>query len=66
MFFFGMIQNGPKGLHLINDNIDDVQSYSIDWDDYDNDNILEHHFEANLTDNPNNNLFMSNQPEKMI
>jgi hypothetical protein len=65
MFFFGMIQNGPRGLHPMDDNINDVQSYGIDWDDYDNDNILEHHREANLTDNPEDNPFISNRPERM-
>jgi hypothetical protein len=60
-----MIQKGSQGLHLMDDNIDDVWSYGIDWDDYDNDNILEHHCEADLTDNPDDNPFISNQLERM-
>jgi hypothetical protein len=68
MFFFGMIQNGPRGIHAAADEeeeIDDIESYGIDWEDYDNDNILHHHRQANHTDNPDDNPFMTNRPETM-
>lgn len=66
MFFFGMIQNGPRGIHPADDDeIEDFGSYGIDWEDYDDDHILEHHRQANHNDNPGDNPFMSNQPERM-
>lgn len=66
MFFFGMIQNGPRGIHPTDDeDIDNVDFYGIDWEDYDNDEILEHHRQSNLEDNPNENPFISHRPERM-
>jgi hypothetical protein len=65
MFFFGMIQNGPRGIHPSDEEIEDIGSYGIDWEDYDDDNILEHHQQANRFDNPGDNPFMSNRPERM-
>lgn len=65
MFFFGMIQNGPRGIHPSDEEIEDIGSYGIDWEDYDYDNILEHHQQANRFDNPGDNPFMSNRPERM-
>lgn len=66
MFFFGMIQNGPRGIYPVDDDIiGDIDSYGIDWEDYDDDDILEHHREANHNDNPGDNPFMSNRPERM-
>jgi hypothetical protein len=70
MFFFGMIQNGPRGIHHLDDDVRDIPNYGIDWDDYDNDNILDHHYEANHADDsddgPGDNPFMRNQPERMM
>jgi len=31
---FGMIQNGPRGLHILDEDVDDIQGYGIDWEDY--------------------------------
>ena len=56
MFYFGMIQNGPRGIHPTDDeDIDNVYFYGIDWEDYDNDQILKHHCQSNLEDYPNEN-----------
>jgi hypothetical protein len=66
MFFFGMIQNGPRGIHPADDDeIEDMQSYGIDWEDFDDDDILEHHRQANQTDNPDDNPFMPHRPERL-
>jgi hypothetical protein len=66
MFFFGMIQNGPRGIQSIDDeSVNDIQSYGIDWEDYDDDSILDHHRQANQDDNPDDNPFISNRPERM-
>jgi hypothetical protein len=54
MFFFGMIQNGARGYEptlLSGDNdVDDIQEYRIDWEDYDNDDIQNYHNNTNTTD----------------
>ena len=66
MFFFGMIQNDPRGIHPADDEgLEDVDSYGIDWEDYDNDQILNHYCQSNLEDNPNQNLFISHRPERL-
>ena len=69
MFFFGMIQNGPQGIDPADDEeIEDIDSYGIDWEDYNNDNIFHHHCRANHTDHADNlddNPFMTNRPERM-
>ena len=66
MFFFGMIQNGPRGIHPADDeDLENVDSYGIHWDDYDIDQILDHHRQANIDDNPNQNPFVSHRPERM-
>ena len=66
MFFFGMIQNGPRCIHPADDEgLEDVDAYGIDWEDYDNDQILNHHHQSNLEDNPNQNPFISHWPERL-
>ena len=61
-----MIQNGPRGIHPADDkDLEDVDSYGINWEDYDNNQILDHHHQANLEHNPNQNLFISHQPKRM-
>ena len=66
MFFFGMMQNGPRGIHSLDDEpVEDIQSYGIDWEDYDNDHILDHHRQANNDNDQDENPFMSHQPERM-
>jgi len=56
-----MIQNGPGDIQLIDDeSISNIQSYGIDWEDYDDDSILDHHRQANQDDNPDDNPFISN------
>lgn len=57
MYFFGMIQNGPRGLHMADEELDDIQGYGIDWEDYDDDRIFNHHNHANIPDNQGDNPF---------
>jgi hypothetical protein len=57
MYLFGMIQNGPRGLHILDEDVDDIQGYGIDWEDYDDDRIFEHHNRANIADNQGDNPF---------
>jgi len=57
MYFFGMIQNGPRGLDFSDEEVQDIQSYGIDWEDYDDDRILNHHNHANPADNQGDNPF---------
>jgi hypothetical protein len=50
MFFFGMIQDGPRGMELAAEEDipeDDVAGYGIDWQDLDNPQIRAHHEAAN-------------------
>ena len=61
-----MIQNGPRGIHSADDeDLENIDSYGIDWDDNDNDQILDHHWQANIEDNPDQNPFVSHHPERM-
>lgn len=57
MYLFGMIQNGPRGIHVSDEDVEDIQAYGIDWDDYDDDHILNHHDQANGSDNQGDNPF---------
>jgi hypothetical protein len=56
MFFFGMIQNGPRGLGPIlnstpsEEEIDDITQYGVDWEDLDDPQIVAHHLEHNNAD----------------
>ncbi|KAJ7129826.1 hypothetical protein C8R43DRAFT_896567 [Mycena crocata] len=51
MFFFGMIQNGERGFeheHDIEDeDIEDLQAYGIDWEEYHDAELMAHHAEHN-------------------
>ncbi|KAJ6605747.1 hypothetical protein B0H10DRAFT_1820507 [Mycena sp. CBHHK59/15] len=52
MFFFGMIQNGLRGFDAVfavhdNDEVDDLDSYGVDWEDLNNTDIMAHHSEQN-------------------
>jgi hypothetical protein len=71
MFFFGMIQNGARGYEptlLSGDNdVGDIQEYGIDWEDYDNDDIRNHHDNANTTDSNDHaqNPFFTHRPQHL-
>ena len=52
-----MIQNGPWGLDFSDEEVQDIQSYGTDWEDYDDDRILNHHNHANPADNQGDNPF---------
>lgn len=71
MFFFGMIQNGPRGLSLDNqpppdEHIEDLAHYGVDWEDIDNANILEHHQRFNPGDlDSSNHPFNTHTPEQL-
>jgi hypothetical protein len=62
MFFFSMIEDGPRGLsgpssqHEEADPEDgeDISTFGIDWDDIDNEALMEHHQDHNPleTNNP--------------
>ncbi|KAG6906726.1 hypothetical protein DXG01_012416 [Tephrocybe rancida] len=54
MFVFGMIENGVRGWNPSDDNSPpfDVSEYGIDWNDYDNEGLRDHHDAHNATDGP--------------
>jgi hypothetical protein len=60
MFFFGMIQNRLRGFEALPEaidddcEIDDLETYGVDWDDLNNHDILAYHAEHN--DNAQANL----------
>lgn len=48
MFFFGMIEKGMRGFEDLGDNddteeVEDLDSYGIDWEAYEDDTLLTHH-----------------------
>jgi hypothetical protein len=70
MFFFGMIQNGPRGINRrrqqpIDDQVDamDIAGYGVDWDALDDERVRNHHDEANPNDAGNH--FEVNEPERL-
>ena len=70
MFFFGMIQNGPRGINRpgqqpIDDQVDamDIAGYGVDWDALDDEHVRNHHNEANPNDA--GNPFEINEPEHL-
>jgi hypothetical protein len=56
MFFFGMIQNGTRGLGGVtsisaeDEAVGDMASYGVDWDDLEDSRIRSHHDEMNAPD----------------
>ena len=68
MFLFGMIGNGLRGLSSdIEEDaaiINDLESYGIDWDDYDDPRVLAHHHESNPHDDTQDaeNPFVAHHP----
>ncbi|KAG1897464.1 uncharacterized protein F5891DRAFT_957168 [Suillus fuscotomentosus] len=71
LFFFGMIQNGARGYDptsLPGDSeIGDIQEYGIDWEDYNDNNIQNHHDNVNTTDSDDQaqNPFFTHQPQHL-
>ncbi|KAJ7740479.1 hypothetical protein DFH07DRAFT_778412 [Mycena maculata] len=53
MFFFGMIENGLRGFEdapeaVLDDNdVDDLETYGVDWEDLNDADIMAHHTEFN-------------------
>jgi len=62
MFFFSMLEDGPRGLNGPHQNRgrdgledgEDTSLYGVDWEDMDNEEIMEHHYRHNPVqlDNP--------------
>ena len=60
-----MLQHGMRGVDAAqfpladeSDNIDDIQGYGVDWEAFDEDNIREHHDQANSIDEEVENPFV--------
>ncbi|KAG1735604.1 uncharacterized protein EDB91DRAFT_1238212 [Suillus paluster] len=71
LFFFSMIQNGARGYDptlLPGDSeVGEIQEYGIDWEDYDDDGIRNHHDDANTTDSDDQaqNPFFTHRPQHL-
>jgi hypothetical protein len=69
MFLFGMVEDGPRGLPVfkepIDEDVEDIASYGVDWDDINNPRIIAHHDIHNNDDNTgHHNPFVTHQPER--
>ena len=72
MFFFGMLQNGLRGVEGLqgpddhdDEDIGPLDEYGIDWEDYEEDNIRAHHGRENTADDLGDNPFLTHQPERL-
>ncbi|RPD52483.1 hypothetical protein L227DRAFT_514753 [Lentinus tigrinus ALCF2SS1-6] len=47
LFMFGMVRHGPRGMDLqpepVNDPVDDLAAYGVDWAAMENQNLMRHH-----------------------
>lgn len=65
MFMFGMLEEGPRGIELMDDNdIGDVAEYGVDWGDLGDRNLVNHLLENNLHENAED-LFNVHAPVHM-
>jgi hypothetical protein len=67
LFFFGMVQNGPRGLQGNDEeqmDLDHLAEYGVDWNALDDAEIRAHHDETNLEE-PTNNPFTTNAPDRL-
>jgi len=63
LFFFGMLENGVRGFTVDDGEIEDLDSYGIDWEDYEVPEIQAHHNEGNpLSIYANDNPFVIQTP----
>lgn len=67
MFVFGMIQNGVRGLDEIPEHIPsfDLSEFGVDWNDYDNNNLRNHHDAHNSPDGDPSNPFQTHLPHHL-
>ncbi|KAJ7096984.1 hypothetical protein C8R43DRAFT_907761 [Mycena crocata] len=74
MFFFGMIQNGLRGFDEVpgefdDDDIEDLETYGVDWEDLNDADIIAHHAEHNGDEDLNadnvNNPFSNDGPHTL-
>jgi hypothetical protein len=68
MFLFGMVEDGPRGLPVfkepIDEDVEDIASYGVDWDDIHNPRMIAHHNIHNNADIAgHHNPFITHQPE---
>lgn len=65
MFFFGMLQEGPRGMlvrseeRLVDEVVEDIPSYGIDWEVNEDDRLMNHLLEENPQDWQDDNPFTS-------
>lgn len=66
MFFFGMLENGFRGfeseLEEVEEEVDDLTAYGVDWEAIDDPHILQHHRQYNGADQSGNNPFVTHEP----
>ena len=63
LFFFGMLQHGTHGINFLqpseeSEDIGDLQEYGIDWEAFDEDDIRNHHHQANSVEEDVDNPFV--------
>ena len=65
--WFSMLQNGTRGFEVLPQDLDteEIDEYGIDWDDYNNSQVLSHHNEANVVDHLSHNPFVTYEPEHL-
>jgi len=66
MFYFGMIENGVRGFseyqEPIDEDVGDLASYRVDWDDLNDNRIYHHHQQENPVED--DNPFITHQPHQ--
>lgn len=65
MFFFGMMQNGVRGLAPNDEDIGDPVEYGIDWDDFNDPQLLAHHDQENHVNTGDSNPFSTHHPNHL-
>ncbi|KAJ7222140.1 hypothetical protein GGX14DRAFT_352944 [Mycena pura] len=73
LFFFGMIENGLRGFdnfpETVDDDVDDLDTYGIDWEELHSADIMAHHIEHNadqeLDPGALENPFSNDGPHKL-
>ena len=63
MFLFSMVQDGPRGIHVrhepVNDVVDDPATYGVDWEAADDPQLMAHLLEHNPQQRDETNPFQA-------
>ena len=65
MYMFSLIEDGPRGYTAVDDNVQDLSTYGVDWEVADDPTLMAHHLAHNPEEGPAPNTPFGSKPANL-